>query len=250
MTNKHTPEYIEGIIKYYVYLMHWIYQVGHYVEAFYLLKNINSMGETGSSEALRSVLNQYYNGSIAILENYVAQSKVNIEDGLRDILRYSNKIGLDHHRELINLSDNPTKNNLFKGSLAERKCIYDEARVISRICEYYTDHTLDAKERRRYVRRYIRLVLLRFYQVLDPTLKSVNIENLDVLFTDESIKCIATNVYKYSVSREKKIDIDDILLSHVEINLCRVLTFDRLERNFKESKKGMKKVLERQAACY
>ena len=120
MTNKHTPEYIEEIIKYYVYLMRWIYQVGHYVEAFYLLKNINSMEEMGPSEALRSVLDQYYHGSMTILEDYVAQSKVNIEDGLRDILRYSNKIGLDHYRELINLSDRPTKNNLFKGSLLHR----------------------------------------------------------------------------------------------------------------------------------
>lgn len=216
---KYSIVYIKRVIRYYILLLNWLYQVGANASAKYLPKSL----EMGEEESISP-------------EQIQELKKSEIKE-LDQILTYSSQINVEQYLYLIDSSGRAAKNSLFDdGSSPKTSTEFNPYYVQKTICTFYSKKALKAKERRKVARALIKDTLFQFYSVIDPDFdsyaKKLDAALLSKIFTDENIEYIADIIFlKLNYFELQEVE-EYVLYDWIERHIEKVITFRFIESVF------------------
>ena len=253
---KYSRIYIERIIRYYVRLLRWLYQVGANISTKYLLKSLEIWGEEGIDPEQLEAYRKYYDGNMDTLKAKIQELKKNEMKELNQILAHSNEINVEQYLYLIDSSGRAAKNNLFDdGSNPKTSTEFNRYYVQKTICTFYSKRALNARERRKEARVLIKDTLAKFYRAIDPDfdLRTNNLDAtaLNKIFTEENIERIADMVFlKLNYFELQEVE-EYVLYDWIKRRVEKVITFRFIEKVFLDNQARMQEARNAkiQSAC-
>ena len=253
---KYSRIYIERIIRYYVRLLRWLYQVGANASTKYLLKSLEIWGEESISPEQLEVYRKYFGGSIQTLKTKIQELKKNEMEELSQILAYSIEINVEQYLYLIDSSGRAAKNSLFdEGSNPKTSTELNLIYVKKTICTFYSKRALNARERRKEARILIKDTLAKFYRAIDPDFdfctNNLNATALGKIFTEENIERIADTVFLKLNYFELQEAEEYMLYDWIKRRVEKVITFRFIENVFLANQARMQEArnAKMQSAC-
>lgn len=234
---KYPRVYIEKVIRYYIRLLSWLYQVGANASTKYLPKSLEMGGEESISPEQLEVYRKYFGGSIDTLKIKIQELKKSEMKELDQILTYSSQINVEQYLYLIDSSGRAAKNSLFDNSSNPKTSTeFNPYYVQKTICTFYSKKALKAKERRKVARALIKDTLSQFYSVIDPDFdlyaKKLDAVLLSKIFTDENIEYIADIIFlKLNYFELQEVE-EYVLYDWIERHIEKVITFRFIENVF------------------
>ena len=253
---KYSRIYIERIIRYYVRLLRWLYQVGANASTKYLLKSLEIWGEESISPEQLEVYRKYFGGSIKTLEAKLQELKKSEMKELNQILMRSSEINVEQYLYLIDSSGRAAKNSLFDNSSNPKTSTeFNPYYVQKTICTFYSKRALNAKERRKEARILIKDTLAKFYRAIDPDFdlctNNLDATALNKIFTDENIEYIADTVFlKLNYFELQEVE-EYVLYDWIKRRVEKVITFRFIEKVFLDNQARMQEARNAkiQSAC-
>lgn len=253
---KYSRIYIERIIRYYVRLLRWLYQVGTNASTKYLLNSLEIWGEESISPEQLEVYRKYFGGSIQTLKAKIQELKKNEMKELNQILAHSSEINVEQYLYLIDSSGRAAENSLFDdGSNPKTSTEFNRYYVQKTICTFYSKRALNARERRKEARSLIKDTLAKFYRTIDPDF-DLRTNNLDAtalgkIFTEENIERIADMVFlKLNYFELQEVE-EYVLYDWIKRRVEKVITFRFIEKVFLDNQARMQEARNAkiQSAC-
>lgn len=234
---KYSRIYIERVIRYYVRLFRWLYQMEADASTKYLLKSLEIWGEESISLEQLEVYRKYFGGSIQTLKAKIQELKKNEMEELSQILAYSIEINVEQYLYLIDSSGRAAKNSLFdEGSNPKTSTELNLIYVKKTICTFYSKRALNARERRKEARILIKDTLAKFYRAIDPDFdfctNNLNATALGKIFTEENIERIADTVFLKLNYFELQEAEEYMLYDWIKRRVEKVITFRFIENVF------------------
>lgn len=253
---KYSREYIERIIRYYVRLLRWLYQVGANISTKYLLKSLEIWGEEGIDPEQLEAYRKYYGGNMDTLKAKIQELKKSEMKELNQILAHSSEINVEQYLYLIDSSGRAAKNSLFdEDSDPKTSTEFNLYYVKKTICTFYSKRALKARDRRKEARTLIKDTLAKFYSAIDPDF-DLRTNNLDAtalgkIFTEENIERIADMVFlKLNYFELQEVE-EYVLYDWIKRRVEKVITFRFIEKVFLDNQARMQEARNAkiQSAC-
>lgn len=253
---KYSREYIERIIRYYVRLLRWLYQVGANISTKYLLKSLEIWGEEGIDSEQLEAYRKYYGGNMDTLKAKIQELKKSEMKELNQILAHSSEINVEQYLYLIDSSGRAAKNSLFDDdSNPKTSTEFNLYYVKKTICTFYSKRALKARDRRKEARILIKDTLAKFYRAIDPDF-DLRTNNLDAtalgkIFTEENIERIADMVFlKLNYFELQEVE-EYVLYDWIKRRVEKVITFRFIEKVFLDNQARMQEARNAkiQSAC-
>lgn len=224
-------EYIRRVLRYYLLMGRWLYQMGDYARAKYLLQNLESE-DSGyrPQKEYEDILWEYYNGNIEELRSSVEKKKLISEDTLIKFFILSRSMGRDSYFDLIDPNTGRRKKPIFT----------DDHQVAQNFCGLYSERSLGSKQRRKNSKDIIRNILLSFLQTIDPGARTIDQDALDQCFTEESMENMSERAYLILNRSLGNTIREYILADRLRPALIYLKTFYSLERSFYTSQQAIK----------
>ena len=92
---------IENVIKYYVLMAKWLYEMGDYARTKYLQMNLEKDNTSRPHTDYQRLLEKYYHGSEEELKNAVFIKSENSQKILKELLNLSRQIGVEQYYDKI-----------------------------------------------------------------------------------------------------------------------------------------------------
>lgn len=241
---KYSIVYIKRVIRYYIRLMSWLYQMGKNTSTRYLLESLKRCGEEKISTKQLETYRKYYDGDLKTLEAKVQEIKESEIRDLNDILKCSSKMNVQQYLDLVDSSGRAGENNLFdKKGRSKTDTKVNLYYVQKTICTFYSKRALSARERRKEARNLIKDTLSKFYSVIDPdfdsSTKEMDTELLNKIFTDEDVDRIADIIFlKINYFELQEVE-EYVLYDWIERRIEKVITFRFIEDVFLDNKAKM-----------
>ena len=241
---KYSIVYIKRVIRYYIRLMSWLYQMGKNTSTRYLLESLKRCGEEKISTKQLETYRKYYDGALKTLEAKVQEIKESEIRDLNDILKCSSKMNVQQYLDLVDSSGRAGENNLFdKKGRSKTDTKVNLYYVQKTICTFYSKRALSARERRKEARNLIKDTLSKFYSVIDPdfdsSTKEMDTELLNKIFTDENVDRIADIIFlKINYFELQEVE-EYVLYDWIERRIEKVITFRFIEDVFLDNKAKM-----------
>ena len=241
---KYSIVYIKRVIRYYIRLMSWLYQMGKNTSTRYLLESLKRCGEEKISTEQLEIYRKYYDGDLKTLEAKVQEIKESEIRDLNDILKCSSKMNVQQYLDLVDSSGRAGENNLFdKNGRSKTDTKVNMYYVQKTICTFYSKRALSARERRKGARNLIKDTLSKFYSVIDPdfdsSTKEMDTELLNKIFTDENVDRIADIIFlKLNYFELQEVE-EYVLYDWIERRIEKVITFRFIEDVFLANKAKM-----------
>lgn len=253
---KYSRIYIERVIRYYVRLFRWLYQMEADASTKYLLKSLEMGGEESLSSEQLEIYRKYFGGSIQTLKAKIQELKKNEMEELSQILAYSIEINVEQYLYLIDSSGRAAKNSLFdEGSNPKTSTEFNLIYVKKTICTFYSKRALNARERRKEARILIKDTLAKFYRAIDPDFdfctNNLNATALGKIFTEENIERIADTVFLKLNYFELQEAEEYMLYDWIKRRVEKVITFRFIENVFLANQARMQEArnAKMQSAC-
>lgn len=253
---KYSREYIERIIRYYVRLLRWLYQVGANASTKYLLKSLEKWGEKSISPEQLEVYRKYFKGDIDTLKDKIQELKKSEMKELNQILTRSSEINVEQYLYLIDSGSRAAKNSLFdEDSDPKTSTEFDLYYVKKTICTFYSKRALNAKERRKEARILIKDTLAKFYSAInpdfDPYSKKLDATAFNKIFNDENIEYIADMIFLKLNYVELQEAEEYMLYDWIKRRVEKVITFRFIENVFLANQARMQEArnAKMQSAC-
>lgn len=241
---KYSIVYIKRVIRYYIRLMSWLYQMGKNTSTRYLLESLKRCGEEKISTEQLETYRKYYDGDLKTLEAKVQEIKESEIRDLNDILKCSSKMNVQQYLDLVDSSGRAGENNLFdKKGRSKTDTKVNLYYVQKTICTFYSKRALNARGRRKEARNLIKDTLSKFYSVIDPdfdsSTKEMDTELLNKIFTDENVDRIADIIFlKLNYFELQEVE-EYVLYDWIERRIEKVITFRFIEDVFLDNKAKM-----------
>lgn len=241
---KYSIVYIKRVIRYYIRLMNWLYQMGKNTSTRYLLETLKRCGEEKISTEQLETYRKYYDGDLKTLEAKVQEIKESEIRDLNDILKCSSEMNVQQYLDLVDSSGRAGENNLFdKKGRSKKDTKVNLYYVQKTICTFYSKRALSARERRKEARNLIKDTLSKFYSVIDPdfdsSTKEMDTELLNKIFTDENVDRIADMIFlKLNYFELQEVE-EYVLYDWIERRIEKVITFRFIEDVFLDNKAKM-----------
>lgn len=241
---KYSIVYIKRVIRYYIRLMSWLYQMGKNTSTRYLLESLKRCGEEKISTEQLETYRKYYDGDLKTLEAKVQEIKESEIRDLNDILKCSSKMNVQQYLDLVDSSGRAGENNLFdKKGRSKTDTKVNLYYVQKTICTFYSKRALSARGRRKEARNLIKDTLSKFYSVIDPdfdsSTKEMDTELLNKIFTDENVDRIADIIFlKLNYFELQEVE-EYVLYDWIELRIEKVITFRFIEDVFLDNKAKM-----------
>lgn len=241
---KYSIVYIKRVIRYYIRLMSWLYQMGKNTSTRYLLESLERCGEEKISTEQLETYRKYYDGDLKTLEAKVKEIKESEIMDLNDILKCSSEMNVQQYLDLVDSSGRAGVNNLFdKNGRSKTDTKVNMYYVQKTICTFYSKRALSARERRKAARNLIKDTLSKFYSVIDPdfdsSTKEMDTELLNKIFTDENVDRIADIIFlKLNYFELQEVE-EYVLYDWIERRIEKVITFRFIEDVFLTNKAKM-----------
>lgn len=224
-------EYIEKALRYYLLMGRWLYQMGDYARAKYLLQNLEA--ETSGfrpQKEYEDILWEYYGGDIEKLRSSIDKKRIDSEKTLIIFFRLSRLMGRDSYFDLIDPKTGKRKKMIFT----------DDHQVAQNFCDLYSERSLGSKQRRKNSKDIIRNILLDFAQIVDSGIKTIDQDILVQYFSDESIEAMSERTYLILNRSLGNTIREYILADRLRSALIHLKTFYSLERSFYTSQQAIK----------
>ena len=241
---KYSIVYIKRVIRYYIRLMSWLYQMGKNTSTRYLLESLKRCGEEKISTEQLETYRKYYDGDLKTLEAKVQEIKESEIRDLNDILKCSSKMNVQQYLDLVDSSGRAGENNLFdKKGRSKTDTKVNLYYVQKTICTFYSKRALSARGRRKEARNLIKDTLSKFYSVIDhdfdSSTKEMDTELLNKIFTDENVDRIADIIFlKLNYFELQEVE-EYVLYDWIERRIEKVITFRFIEDVFLDNKAKM-----------
>lgn len=241
---KYSIVYIKRVIRYYIRLMNWLYQMGKNTSTRYLLETLKRCGEEKISTEQLETYRKYYDGDLKTLEAKVQEIKESEIRDLNDILKCSSEMNVQQYLDLVDSSGRAGENNLFdKKGRSKKDTKVNLYYVQKTICTFYSKRALSARGRRKEARNLIKDTLSKFYSVIDPdfdsSTKEMDTELLNKIFTDENVDRIADMIFlKLNYFELQEVE-EYVLYDWIERRIEKVITFRFIEDVFLDNKAKM-----------
>lgn len=234
---KYSREYIERIIRYYVRLLRWLYQVGANASTKYLLKSLEKWGKKSISPEQLEVYRKYFKGDIDTLKDKIQELKKSEMKELNQILTRSSEINVEQYLYLIDSGSRAVKNSLFdEDSDPKTSTEFDLYYVKKTICTFYSKRALNARGRRKEARILIKDTLAKFYSAIDPDFdpysKKLDETAFNKIFNDENIEYIADMIFLKLNYVELQEAEEYMLYDWIKRRVEKVITFRFIENVF------------------
>lgn len=234
---KYSREYIERIIRYYVRLLRWLYQVGANASTKYLLKSLEKWGKKSISPEQLEVYRKYFKGDIDTLKDKIQELKKSEMKELNQILTRSSEINVEQYLYLIDSGSRAAKNSLFdEDSDPKTSTEFDLYYVKKTICTFYSKRALNARGRRKEARILIKDTLAKFYSAIDPDFdpysKKLDETAFNKIFNDENIEYIADMIFLKLNYVELQEAEEYMLYDWIKRRVEKVITFRFIENVF------------------
>ena len=253
---KYSIVYIKRVIRYYIRLMSWLYQMGKNTSTRYLLETLKRCGEEKISTEQLETYRKYYDGDLKTLEAKVQEIKESEIRDLNDILKCSSEMNVQQYLDLVDSSGRAGENNLFdKNGRSKTDTKVNLYYVQKTICTFYSKRALSARGRRKEARNLIKDTLSKFYSVIDPdfdsSTKEMDTELLNKIFTDENVDRIADIIFLKINYFELQEVGEYVLYDWIERRIEKVITFRFIEDVFLDNKAKMQAAqkAKMQSAC-
>lgn len=253
---KYSREYIERIIRYYVRLLRWLYQVGANASTKYLLKSLEKWGKKSISPEQLEVYRKYFKGDIDTLKDKIQELKKSEMKELNQILTRSSEINVEQYLYLIDSGSRAAKNSLFdEDSDPKTSTEFDLYYVKKTICTFYSKRALNARERRKEARILIKDTLAKFYSAIDPDFnpysKKLDETAFNKIFNDENIEYIADMIFLKLNYVELQEAEEYMLYDWIKRRVEKVITFRFIENVFLANQARMQEArnAKMQSAC-
>ena len=253
---KYSREYIERIIRYYVRLLRWLYQVGANASTKYLLKSLEKWGKKSISPEQLEVYRKYFKGDIDTLKDKIQELKKSEMKELNQILTRSSEINVEQYLYLIDSGSRAAKNSLFdEDSDPKTSTEFDLYYVKKTICTFYSKRALNARGRRKEARILIKDTLAKFYSAIDPDFdpysKKLDATAFNKIFNDENIEYIADMIFLKLNYVELQEAEEYMLYDWIKRRVEKVITFRFIENVFLANQARMQEArnAKMQSAC-
>lgn len=219
---KINKEYIGEVIKYYVLMARWLYELGDYTRTKYLQMNLEGKARTRPYDDYKRLFIKYYDGNSNNLKNAVFNKSENSQKLLKQLLILSRDIGVEQYFDRIN--PRTGRREIILGQ--------DDGMVIQNFCTIYSKTTMGSKLRRKNTKDIIKNILIDFIKVKESHIDSVNQEFVEKYFSDEKINELSSEIYKGLKGGENVSVRNIIAADRVLPFLLKVKTIYSLENNF------------------
>lgn len=253
---KYSREYIERIIRYYVRLLRWLYQMGKNTSTRYLLESLERVGEEKISTEQLETYRKCYDGDLKTLKDKIQELKKSEMKELNQILAHSSEINVEQYLYLIDSSGRAAKNSLFDDdSNPKISTEFNLYYVKKTICTFYSKRALKARDRRKEARTLIKDTLAKFYRTIDPDFdpysKKLNETAFNKIFNDENIEYIADMIFLKLNYVELQEAEEYMLYDWIKRRVEKVITFRFIEKVFLDNQARMQEARNAkiQSAC-
>lgn len=213
---------IENVIKYYVLMAKWLYEMGDYARTKYLQMNLEKDNTSRSHTDYQRLLEKYYHGSEEELKNAVFIKSENSQKILKELLNLSRQIGVEQYYDKIN--PRTGKRELIMGQ--------DDGLIVQNFCTIYSKTTYGSRLRRKNTKDIIKNILIDFVKVKEDKVSSIDREYIDKFFTNDKVKELSKEVYLGLTGGVESSIKSIIAADKVLPFILRVKTLYSLENNF------------------
>ena len=223
-------KYISNVIKYYVIMARWLYELGDYARTKYLQMNLEGKSNMRPYDEYERLFNKYYNGDLNNLKNAIFIKSESSQSLLKELLDLSRSIGVEQYIDKIN--PHTGRREIVLGQ--------DDEMIIQNFCTIYTKTAMGSKLRRKNTRDIIKNILIEFIKVEEENVVSIDQSYVENFFTDDMIKVISKEIYQGLYGGENSSVKSIIAADRVLPYLLRVKTIYSLENNFQSFVKSLR----------
>lgn len=223
-------KYISDVIKYYVIMARWLYELGDYARTKYLQMNLERKSNMRPYDEYERLFNKYYNGDLNNLKNAIFIKSESSQSLLKELLDLSRSIGVEQYIDKIN--PHTGRREIVLGQ--------DDEMIIQNFCTIYTKTAMGSKLRRKNTRDIIKNILIEFIKVEEENVTSIDQTYMENFFTDDMIKVISKEIYQGLNGGEHSSVKSIIAADRVLPYLLKVKTIYSLENNFQSFVKSLR----------
>ena len=221
---------IENVIKYYVLMAKWLYELGDFARTKYLQMDLEKQNTSRPHSEYQRLLEKYYNGSEEELKNAVFIKSENSQKILKELLSLSRQIGIEQYYDKIN--PRTGKRELIMGQ--------DDGLIVQNFCTIYSKTTYGSRLRRKNTKDIVKNILIDFANIKEDKISSINREYVDSFFTDDRVKELSKEIYLGLTGGVESSIKSIIAADKVLPFIIRAKTLYSLENNFQHLIRAMK----------